>query len=219
MSDVEIRVLYQDDALLVCRKPTGVSSEEGGMGRLLAGQGLGTCYCVHRLDKGVGGLMVYARNARAAASLSAAIARGDFHKEYLAVVQGRPTDVQGMMEDLLYHDAQRNKSFVVKRQRRGVKEARLRYELLESIVFEDRELSLMRVELLTGRSHQIRVQFASRGMPLLGDACYGSSFRDCEIALYAAALRFAHPVGQRELSFNDNPPDSFPWGLFGLHNS
>lgn len=219
MSDVENRVLYQDDALLVCRKPTGVSSEEGGMGRLLAGQGLGTCYCVHRLDKGVGGLMVYARNARAAASLSAAIARGDLHKEYLAVVQGRPTDVQGMMEDLLYHDAQRNKSFVVKRQRRGVKEARLRYELLESIVFEDRELSLVRVELLTGRSHQIRVQFASRGMPLLGDARYGSSFRDCEIALYAAALRFAHPVGQRELSFNDNPPDSFPWGLFGLHNS
>ena len=216
MSDVEIRVLYQDDALLVCRKPTGVSSEEGGMGRLLAGQGLGTCYCVHRLDRAVGGVMVYARTAPAAAALSAAIAARAMDKGYLAVVQGRPAEDAAVLRDLLYHDAAKNKSYVVSRPRRGVREAELRYTLLACRSAE--ELSLLRVRLHTGRSHQIRVQLASRGLPLAGDRRYGSRLAG-ELALWSESLRFPHPLDGRELRFSAPPPAQWPWTLFGLHNN
>ena len=119
------------------------------------------------------------------------------------------------MRDLLYNDAARNKSFVVTRPRRGVKEALLDYELLASKEYGSLTLSALRIALHTGRSHQIRVQFASRGMPLVGDGRYGSAIRGCPLALWSERLRFAHPVTGEEMCFSAAPPGGFPWDLFG----
>ena len=167
---MDLNIRYKDSSLVLCLKPVGVESEGEGMPRLLEQQLGSPIFCVHRLDKAVGGLMVYARTKQAAAALSAAVARREMEKEYLCVVPGAPEPAQGLMRDLLYRDAAKNKSFVVKRPRRGVKEAELAYTLLE----RGPETALVRVALHTGRSHQIRVQFSSRAMPLLGDVKYGS---------------------------------------------
>ena len=206
---MEIRILYEDASLILCEKPAGLLSEEGGMPDLLRSQ-LGTkqVLCVHRLDRAVGGLMVYARRKEAAAALSRQIAEGGFQKQYLAVCLGELPD-SGEMRDLLYHDAKSNKSFVVLRMRKGVREAVLRYETLER-----REgLSLVRVELLTGRSHQIRVQFASRRLPLLGDRRYGGG-AGTGPALWSCALRFQHPETGRDIALTLPPPPSEPWLRF-----
>ena len=204
-----IDILYQDDCIAVCVKPAGVDSQNG-MPALLRTQLGGEAYCVHRLDRDVGGVMVYARNAEAAAKLGSAIAGGRLEKEYLAVCAGRPPEARGEMRDLLFHDAQRNKTFVVTRQRRGVKEAFLDYQVLEAL----EDCSLVRVRLHTGRSHQIRVQFASRGMPLLGDRKYGSRIKDFGIALWSAALSFPHPVTGETLRFRAPPSKTDPWTRF-----
>lgn len=205
-----MNILYEDPFLLICEKPAGVLSEESGMPALLReATGSPEIYCVHRLDRETGGLMIYAKTKEAAAGLSAAISAGRLQKEYLAVVQGQP-EAQGVLRDLLYRDAAKNKSYVVKRMRRGVREAELSYRLLEN-----REgLSLLRIVLKTGRSHQIRVQFASRGMPLTGDGKYGGSFRDRGLALWSAALSFPHPVTGEQLSRTLPPPEVWPWTLF-----
>ena len=207
-------IVYEDSHILVCRKPAGVLSEEGGMPELLkAATGAEEIFCVHRLDRETAGLMVYARTKRAAAALSAAIGAGALRKVYLAAAQGE-TPEGGELRDLLYRDAGKNKSYVVKRMRRGVREAVLHYETLER-----REgLSLLRIRLETGRSHQIRVQFASRGFPLVGDSRYGSAYRDAPLALFAAALAFSHPVTGEALSFEAAPPDSWPWTVFQRDN-
>jgi 23S rRNA pseudouridine1911/1915/1917 synthase len=207
-----MNILYQDRELLVCEKPAGLISEEGGLPTLLRAElSLPELYCVHRLDRETGGLMVYAKTRRAAAELSAAIAAGKLQKEYLAVVQGQP-EPGGELRDLLYRDAAKNKSFVVKRMRKGVREALLSYRLLDT-----REgLSLLRVRLETGRSHQIRVQFASRGFPLAGDRKYGSAHRDWDLALWSASLAFPHPVSREMLRFTLPPPKARPWDLFPL---
>lgn len=212
---MEIPVLYADSALVVCLKPAGVLSEEAGLPTLLRAQLGGECYCVHRLDRAVGGVMVYARTKQAASALSAAIAAGELEKRYLAVLQGAPEKESGSFEDWLYHDAQRNKSYVVKRPRRGVKKAVLSYELLARAQAESAALSLVRITLQTGRSHQIRVQFASRGLPLLCDSRYGSSLRGGEIALFSESLRFKHPLTGDMLFFSAEKPKGFPWELFG----
>ena len=207
---MELNILYQDSSLVLCIKPVGVESEGEGMPRLLERQLGGSIFCVHRLDKAVGGLMVYARTKPAASALSAAVARRELEKEYLCVVPGGPEPAQGLMRDLLYRDAAKNKSFVVKRPRRGVKEAELAYALLE----RGPETSLVRVALHTGRSHQIRVQFASRAMPLLGDVKYGSRERRCTIALWSCRLAFRHPQSGEPLVFTAPPPAAFPWDCF-----
>ena len=175
----------------------------------------GEIFCVHRLDREVGGVMVYARTKAAAAALSASIAAGEMEKNYAAVVQGVPDKERDTLRDLLYHDAQHNKSYVVGRPRRGVREAVLDYELLGSAAYEGQTLSLVHIRLQTGRSHQIRVQFASRGMPLVGDGRYGSAIRKGAIALFARSLSFPHPVSHEKLTFSENTPKSFPWELFG----
>lgn len=216
---MEIKILFADEALAVCLKPAGVVSEEGGMPRLLREQLGGEIYCVHRLDKDVGGVMVYARTRAAAAALSAAIAGGAMRKEYLAVVHGRPEAERGSLRDLLFHDAARNKSYVVTRPRRGVKEALLDYELQSGAEGPEGALSLLRIVLRTGRSHQIRVQFASRAMPLAGDWRYGSALRNCPLALWSARLCFPHPRSGEEMIFSAPPPAQDPWLIFGLHNS
>ena len=207
---MDLNILYQDSSLVLCIKPVGVESEGEGMPRLLERQLGGPIFCVHRLDKAVGGLMVYARTKQAAAVLSAAVARREMEKAYLCVVPGAPEPPQGIMKDLLYRDAAKNKSFVVRRPRRGVREAELGYTLLE----RGPESSLVRVALHTGRSHQIRVQFSSRSMPLLGDVKYGSRERRCTIALWSCRLAFPHPATQKPVAFTALPPASFPWDGF-----
>ncbi len=215
---MEIEILYEDAQLAVCLKPPGVISEAGGMPELLGAQLGGAFFCVHRLDRLTGGVMVYARKRETAAALSARFAAGETQKRYLAAAQGVPEEGSGSFRDLLYHDAARGKSYVVKRARRGVKEALLDYELLGTAEHEGRTLSLLEIALHTGRSHQIRVQLASRGMPLVGDGRYGSALRSLPLGLWAESLRFPHPADGRELSFSAPPPNNLPWTLFGLHN-
>ena len=203
-------IVFEASQILVCRKPAGVVSEDGGLPELLKEQrGLPELYCVHRLDRETSGLMVYAKTGRAAAALSAAIAAREMRKEYLAVVPGE-APAAGEWRDLLYRDRQKNKSYVVKRTRRGVREAVLRFETLA----RQGGFCLVRIELETGRSHQIRVQFASRGFPLVGDGKYGSRDREAPLALFAAALSFPHPVTGERLRFTAEPPSDYPWTLF-----
>ena len=170
---------------VVCIKPVGLDAEQE-LPNALKEQVGGEIFTLHRLDKNVGGVMVYARNKQTAASLSKAITEGEMVKEYVALVHGTPP-LEGDWEDLLFKDSRKNKVFVVKRQRAGVKAARLTYQCLKT-----GEESLVRIRLYTGRSHQIRVQFASRGFPLVGDHKYGS--RDAATApmLFSCCITFPY---------------------------
>jgi 23S rRNA pseudouridine1911/1915/1917 synthase len=206
-------ILYLDGSVIVCIKPAGVDAQDGMCTRLTEATGSGV-FCVHRLDRGVGGVMVYARTSEAAAALGKAITAGTVEKEYLAICEGRPNPPAGVMRDLLYHDPAKNKSYVVQRQRRGVREALLEYAVLESLP----EVSLVSVRLLTGRSHQIRVQFASRGLPLAGDGRYGAKTRGA-IALWSCALAFPHPVSGEVLRFSAPPPRDLPWTRFSCETT
>lgn len=210
-----MKILFYDAHIVVCEKPVGVSSEEGGMPDLLREALGGQAYCVHRLDTAVGGVMVYARSKQAAARLSAAIAADGLEKEYLAAVEGILAPEQGEMTDYLLKDGAKGKSYVVKRLRKGVKEAKLSYRVLESCSRQGEACSLVRVRLHTGRFHQIRVQFASRKHPLLGDGKYGSRWKGCTTALWSCRLAFPHPKTGEPMEFESMPPKQFPWDLFG----
>ena len=178
-------ILYSDKQIVVCIKPIGLDSEQElpqALKEILPGE----IYPIHRLDQNVSGVMVYARTKAAAAQLSRAIQEGTMVKEYVAQVHGVPPQ-KGDWTDLLFKDSRKNKVFVVKRKRAGVKEARLEYRRLNQ-----EDPCLVRIRLHTGRSHQIRVQFASRGFPLVGDHKYGA--RDGETApkLYSCCLTFPY---------------------------
>ena len=216
--EVPIPVLYRDEQLLVCIKPAGLLSERGGLPELLEEQCGGQVWPVHRLDRDVGGVMLFARTREAAAALSALIAARRLEKEYLAVVEGKPETECGELRDLLYHDAAKNKSYVVRRERKGVKKAELSYRLLQTAETERGSLSLLRIRLHTGRSHQIRVQFASRRLPLVGDTRYGARLRGGAIALWAVSLQFPDPNTGVERHYTALPANAWPWELFGLHN-
>ena len=218
-----MRVLYEDRELVVCVKPAGVLSQasekgkEADMTALLAAHfaengEAATPHVVHRLDRGTGGVMVYAKTEKAAAALSAAAAGEGMKKTYLAVVEGKPTDASGEMADLLFFDRQRDKTYVVKRARRGVKEARLAYAVEKTVEADGRALSLVRVTLHTGRTHQIRAQFASRRLPLYGDARYGAKTRGA-LGLFACSLTFPHPKTGEEMTFSAEPVGA-PFDLF-----
>ena len=180
-----MEILYSDKNLVTCIKPVGLDSENQIPAALKEQLG-GNIYTIHRLDKNVGGVMVYARTKDAAASLSKAVQEGSMVKEYVAKVHGTPPET-GDWEDLLWKDAQKNKVFVVQRQRAGVKKAKLEYHVLKS-----GEMSLVRVRLHTGRSHQIRVQFSSRGYPLVGDHKYGSRDDRKEPMLFSCCITFPY---------------------------
>ena len=205
----QLQICYADGSIAVCVKPAGADSQSA-MPAMLRAQLGGEFFCVHRLDRDVGGVMVYARTAAAASALGKAVAGQALEKTYLAVCAGRPEQDSGTLRDLLYHDAVKNKTFVVKRERRGVREAILDYRVLDAL----EDCTLAAIRLHTGRSHQIRVQFASRGMPLLGDARYGSRIRDCGIALWSHALCFPHPLTGETLRFTAPPPQIAPWTRF-----
>ena len=178
-----MEILYSDKNIAVIVKPVGLESEHDVPGALVEALG-GEVFPIHRLDKNVGGVMVYARTKQAAAALSRAVQEGAMVKEYVALVHGTPPE-QGDWEDLLWKDSQKNKVFVVKRERKGVKKARLEFKTLHT-----GEESLVRIRLHTGRSHQIRVQFSSRGFPLVGDHKYGSRDEKTEPMLFSCCITF-----------------------------
>ena len=203
-------ILYADEDMVVCVKPARVLStdEAGGLPELLrAALGTQDFRTVHRLDRVVAGLMVVARNAAAASDLSRQIREDTFEKEYLAVVHGRPEMAEGRFEDLLLRDKARKMTFVATEPGKDVQPAALRYRLLRS----QNGLSRVRIRLETGRTHQIRVQFASRGMPLVGERKYSELSDPCEIALWSYRLVFHHPKTGERMEFSLEPPTEYPW--------
>lgn len=209
-------IVYQDERIVVAIKPAGVISTDvrNGMPELLRRQLHTNCIrTVHRLDAPVSGLMVLARSSRAAAEISAQIRDGAFSKAYLAVLRGVPQEMSGELIDLLGRDRERRMTYVADAPGKGVQEARLRYETLE----EKAGLTLVRIHLLTGRTHQIRVQFASRGLPLAGDRRYGAADDPVSpIALWSAHLAFLHPETGAEMTFDRQPPPIDPWNNFAI---
>lgn len=191
-----MQILYHDTDLAVCLKPVGLDSESEVPAELIRTLG-GEIYPIHRLDKNVGGVMLYARTKRAAAELSRCIGEGRIVKEYVAEVHGAPPE-SGDWEDFLFKDSRKNKAFVVKKERKGVKYARLEFTRLST-----GETSLVRIRLHTGRSHQIRVQFASRGFPLLGDHKYGA--RDALNAPRLFSCRLTFPYRGKTMCFEALP--------------
>ena len=200
-----MNLLYSDKQIVVCVKPVGLDSEQevpAALKETLDGE----IFPIHRLDKNVGGVMVYARTKQSAAALSKAVQNGDMVKEYVAMVHGTPPR-QGDWQDYLFRDSRKNKVFVVKRERKGVKLARLEYVRLT----ED-DPSLVQIRLHTGRSHQIRVQFSSRGFPLVGDHKYGS--RDDAISPMLYSCRITFPYNGKFMVFKSSPSwadtDNYP---------
>ena len=191
-----MELLYYDKNIFVIIKPVGLDSEKDVPEKLREDFG-GEVFTLHRLDKNVGGVMVYARNKATAAALSKAIQNGEMVKVYLAMVHGTPEE-KGVFEDFLFKDSKKNKVFVVKRQRKGVKKAKLEYTLLKG-----GEESLVKIRLHTGRSHQIRVQFSSRGFPLVGDHKYGSKSEVKEPLLFSHQITF--PYKGENLTFSATP--------------
>ena len=212
-----MNVLFENSDVIVCEKPINVLSEEHekneNMPKLIRehlGDNSHYIGVIHRLDREVGGIMVYAKNEKAAAFLSRQVQNRSFKKEYLAVVQGVPEEKEGEYVDLLFKDSKKNKSYVVKRMRKGVKEASLNYKLLKTA----EDLSLVWIKLNTGRTHQIRVQFSNRKMPLLSDTKYGGEKRECSISLWSYKLSFILPDTKEEKEFELLPPLKYPWELF-----
>lgn len=211
-----MEILYQNANILVCIKPTRVLStdEPGGLPGLVRealGDPKADVRTVHRLDRVVSGVMVLARNADAASELSRQIREDQFRKEYLAVVHGRPENPEGTLHDLLARDKARRMTFVAEAPGKGVQEAALSYRVLEYA----NGMSLVRVRLHTGRTHQIRVQFSSRGMPLVGERKYAVWNDPCELALWSAKIGFYHPGTGEWVEFSKEPPAVFPWTEFG----
>lgn len=207
-----MEILYADQDIVVCIKPPRVLStdEPGGLPELVRrelGEEAADVRTVHRLDRVVSGVMVLARNAPAASELSRQIREDIFQKTYLAVLHGVPEPGSGTLEDLLYRDKTRRMTFVTQTPGKGVQPAVLDYQVLA----ETDGLSRVSIRLHTGRTHQIRVQFSSRGFPLVGERKYALLDDPCEIALWSHALGFRHPRSGAWVEFRREPPDTYPW--------
>lgn len=209
-----MEILYMDSQILVCVKPPRVLStdEPGGLPELLR-QELGDAEAdlrtVHRLDRVVSGVMVLARGAETASELSRQIREGQFRKEYLAVIHGSPEQDRGQLRDLLYRDKARRMTMVAREPGKGVQEAVLDYR----VISRGGQMSRIAIRLGTGRTHQIRVQFASRGMPLVGERKYSSLDDPCQIALWSHKIGFFHPGNGEWVEFTREPPECYPWNV------
>ena len=219
-----MKILYEDKYLIVAEKPVGVESQKSSVGKadmltLLSqyrrdkGED-GYVGLVHRLDTATGGAMIYSKREDMTGKLSVLVQSGNYGKTYLAVIHGEPDEKCGEMRDLLYHDKLKNKSFVCAKERKGVKEAILNYRTLSMVDTENGKMSLVEVELITGRTHQIRVQFASRKMPLVGDGKYGSRDNKATCALWSHKVRFTHPVTKKVIECESSPEGGYPWEYF-----
>lgn len=207
-----MEILYQDKDILVCIKPPRVLStdEPGGLPELLRsylGDPKADIRTVHRLDRVVSGVMVLARNAKAASELSRQIREDGFQKEYLAVIHGIPGENAGTFRDLLGRDKARKMTYVAQEPGKGIQEAILDYEILN----QRDKMSRVKIRLHTGRTHQIRVQFASRGMTLVGERKYSTLDDPCEIALWSYKIGFTHPSTGKQIEFSNQPPENYPW--------
>ncbi len=207
-----MKIIHQTAEYVVICKAAGEDSEHDLPGLLAEQNGdqATDYYVVHRLDKAASGLLVLARNRVTAAELSRQLTENRLRKTYLCVVPGVPAPASGEMQDLLYKDKLKKKMFPVKRKRAGVKEASLTYRVLET----QAPLTLVEVELQTGRFHQIRCQFAARKLPLVGDGKYGSRVRSPHLALFCRQLSFYDAKEKKECSFTAAPPAEFPWTAF-----
>ncbi len=210
-----MELIYTDKDILVCIKPAGVRStdEPGGVPEL-AREALGNpradVRTVHRLDQVVSGLMVLARNAPAASELSRQIREGEFQKEYLAVVHGTPEKDADTLTDLLLRNKQERKTYVVAEPGKDVQQAVLDYQVLG----KQPGLTKVRIRLHTGRTHQIRAQFSSRQLPLVGDRKYSLLEDECPIALWSCKIGFVHPATGEYMEFSQQPPEIYPWDRF-----
>lgn len=215
-------IIFNDLNYVICKKPIGISSQktdgDNDMPSLISQNTnipVGRIHTVHRLDSSVGGTMVYALGKEKAAKLSALISASNMRKEYLAVIHGVPETTNGIFEDLLFKDSTKNKSFIVKRMRKGVKEAILEFKLIDTVCFDGKEMSLVKILLHTGRTHQIRVQFSHRKMPLVGDRRYGSGKDKCTVALWSHEISFVSPFDNEQKTYSTIPDtENFPWNLF-----
>ncbi len=215
-----MEILYNDEYIVAAQKAPGILSQGDEKGSenmisLLSVQLQSTIYPIHRLDRNVGGVMVFAKTKDMAGKMSTLVSDKDsFEKEYLALVEGE-TDKEGTFRDLIYKSAKENKAFIVKKERKGVKEGILDYRRVSFTENNSKPLSLVKINLKTGRFHQIRVQFASRKMPLLGDGKYGSRDNKCDVALWSHRISFTHPKTGEKLSFTSLPDiNEYPWNLF-----
>lgn len=207
-----MEIIYLDKDIIVCVKPARVLStdEPGGLPDLVRkaiDEPNADLRTVHRLDRVVSGLMVLARNANAASELSRQIRDNEFKKEYLAVIHGNPCEPSGRLIDLLWRDKARKMTFVADQEGKNVQEAILDYQVVSS----NEGISKVQIQLHTGRTHQIRVQFGSRGMPLVGERKYAALDDPCEIALWSYRLAFQHPKNGELLDFSKEPPEIWPW--------
>lgn len=206
-----MELIYQDRDIIVCVKPPRVLStdEPGGMPELIRkalGDENANVRTVHRLDRVVSGLMVFARSARMASELSRQIREDEFQKEYLAVVRGQPKD-EDRLVDLLLRNKEERKTYIVTQPGKDVQEAILTYQVQS----RTEAFSRVRIQLLTGRTHQIRAQFSGRGYPLVGDRKYSTQEDECEIALWSYRLAFKHPYSGKPMEFILEPPAVYPW--------
>lgn len=213
-----MEIIYQDNRILVCVKPAGIVStdEPGGLPELVRqtlGEQAQCLRTVHRLDQVVGGVMVLARSRAAARILSEQVASHRFEKEYRAVLEGVPEQAEGELRDLLGRDKSRRLTYVASEPGKDVREAVLRYRLLE----QKNGFSLVKIRLLTGRTHQIRCQFSSRGLPLVGDCKYGAAKQEMGgIGLWSYSLAFDHPQSGERVAFQALPPQNWPWNQFDV---
>ncbi len=212
MSD--LKILFEDSYLIGVVKPYGVLSQGNenthslcdDIKEYLRAKGESAqVYVIHRLDKTTGGVMFFAKTKDVAKKMSTLVQNGDFHKVYYAVVCGKPENNSGELTDLLYHDKQRNKTYVVKRERKGVKEAKLSYVSHGCATYKDAPVTKLEIQLQTGRTHQIRVQFASRKHPLVGDRKYGATVANDTIALFSFEINFNHPITNEYVKITAEP--------------
>lgn len=209
-----MELIYEDNDIVVAIKPPRVLStdEPGGMPDLVRealGNSKADVRTVHRLDRVVSGLMVLARNPQAASELSRQIREDLFEKEYLAVVHGRPVKPADRLIDLLERNKAERKTYVVTQPGKSVQEAILDYQM----VAHTDNMARIRIQLITGRTHQIRAQFSSRNLPLVGDRKYSLNEDNCEIALWSCKLAFNHPKTGERMEFYHDPPVVYPWDI------